>query len=283
MLSATLMQVQTSKIQQPRGVGEKVLEECHLQPAPVWSRHPRLHTRAGVNKFPLSRSYSYNGSCSLLSLLLPQFTHTCTGTLTDPCVKEWNINGLSTILDGMVDEYGVAIPGVNTAYLYFGMWKTSFAWHTEDMDLYSINYLHFGAPKLWSESSALWHYWCSVYVTGANCTGTPFPLNMGRDWRDWPKVSSHSVHCLTVAFVDNPSFRPSTHHYYMYVYCVAVILVLPATDVHVGLFPDCADDCASFLRHKMSIISPSVLRQNSIPVNKVNTHLSVRCLCVKVL
>lgn len=65
-------------------------------------------------------------------------------------MKEWNINGLSTILDGMVDEYGVAIPGVNTAYLYFGMWKTSFAWHTEDMDLYSINYLHFGAPKLWS-------------------------------------------------------------------------------------------------------------------------------------
>lgn len=73
------------------------------------------------------------------------------GTLTDPLVKEWNINKLSTILDGMVDEYGVAIPGVNTAYLYFGMWKTSFAWHTEDMDLYSINYLHFGAPKLWSE------------------------------------------------------------------------------------------------------------------------------------
>ena len=72
------------------------------------------------------------------------------GTLTEPSVKEWNINGLATILDGMVDEYGVAIPGVNTAYLYFGMWKTSFAWHTEDMDLYSINYLHFGAPKLWS-------------------------------------------------------------------------------------------------------------------------------------
>ena len=70
-------------------------------------------------------------------------------TLTDPSVREWNINSLNTILDTVPREYGVHIPGVNTAYLYFGMWKTSFAWHTEDMDLYSINYLHFGAPKQW--------------------------------------------------------------------------------------------------------------------------------------
>ena len=67
----------------------------------------------------------------------------------DPHVQEWNLNQLDTILDAVADTYGVRIPGVNTAYLYFGMWKTTFAWHTEDVDLYSINYLHFGEPKSW--------------------------------------------------------------------------------------------------------------------------------------
>lgn len=71
------------------------------------------------------------------------------GTITDPDVEHWNINKLGTILDFVGKDYNMSIDGVNTAYLYFGMWKTTFAWHTEDMDLYSINYLHFGAPKTW--------------------------------------------------------------------------------------------------------------------------------------
>lgn len=71
------------------------------------------------------------------------------GSLTDRDVTVWNINSLGTILDYVNKDYGISIDGVNTAYLYFGMWKTTFAWHTEDMDLYSINFLHFGAPKTW--------------------------------------------------------------------------------------------------------------------------------------
>ncbi len=71
------------------------------------------------------------------------------GSIYDKDVQTWNINHLNTILDLVASERNVKILGVNTAYLYFGMWKTSFAWHTEDMDLYSINYLHFGASKSW--------------------------------------------------------------------------------------------------------------------------------------
>lgn len=60
-----------------------------------------------------------------------------------------NLSKLGSILDYVNDDYGVSIDGVNTPYLYFGMWRSAFAWHTEDLDLYSINYLHFGEPKSW--------------------------------------------------------------------------------------------------------------------------------------
>ncbi|KAL6864450.1 hypothetical protein J3F83DRAFT_761814 [Trichoderma novae-zelandiae] len=67
------------------------------------------------------------------------------GTLFDERTEVWNLNKLPNLLDVL----GTKVPGVNTAYLYLGMWKATFAWHLEDVDLYSINYLHFGAPKQW--------------------------------------------------------------------------------------------------------------------------------------
>lgn len=67
------------------------------------------------------------------------------GSLFDDRTTTWNLGKLENLLDVM----GTKIPGVNTAYLYLGMWKATFAWHLEDVDLYSINFLHFGAPKQW--------------------------------------------------------------------------------------------------------------------------------------
>ncbi|XP_029163970.1 lysine-specific demethylase 4C-like [Nylanderia fulva] len=144
----------------------------------------------------LERKYWKN-----ITYVAPIYGADVSGSLTDPDVKEWNINHLGTILDYVNKDYGISIDGVNTAYLYFGMWKTTFAWHTEDMDLYSINYLHFGAPKTW-------------YA---------IPPEHGRRLE---RLAN-------------------------------------------GFFPSSYQSCQAFLRHKMSLISPQILRQYSIPCNKI--------------
>ena len=41
------------------------------------------------------------------------------------------------------------IYGINEPYFYFGAWRTTFAWHTEDLNLPAINFLHYGKPKFW--------------------------------------------------------------------------------------------------------------------------------------
>ncbi|XP_064861953.1 lysine-specific demethylase 4A-like isoform X5 [Oncorhynchus nerka] len=123
------------------------------------------------------------------------------GTLYDPDVTDWNIGKLNTILDTVEHANGITIEGVNTPYLYFGMWKTTFAWHTEDMDLYSINYLHFGASKSW--------------------------------------------------------------------YCVPPEQGKKMERLAQGFFPGSHQNCEAFLRHKMTLISPSILRKYGIPFEKI--------------
>jgi jumonji domain-containing protein 2 len=144
----------------------------------------------------LERKYWKN-----ITYVAPIYGADVSGSLTDDNVNEWNINRLGTILDYVNEDYGISIEGVNTAYLYFGMWKTTFAWHTEDMDLYSINYLHFGAPKTWYS----------------------IPPEHGRRLE---RLAN-------------------------------------------GFFPSSYKTCQAFLRHKMTLISPQILKQYSIPYNKI--------------
>ncbi|KAE8408370.1 jumonji family transcription factor [Aspergillus pseudonomiae] len=76
----------------------------------------------------------------------PMYGADMPGSLFDENITtSWNVAKLPNLLDVL----GQKVPGVNTAYLYLGMWKATFAWHLEDVDLYSINYIHFGAPKQW--------------------------------------------------------------------------------------------------------------------------------------
>lgn len=75
----------------------------------------------------------------------PMYGADVMGSLFNEKLKSWNVAHLPNLLDLM----DVRLPGVNDAYLYAGLWKATFAWHLEDQDLYSINYIHFGAPKQW--------------------------------------------------------------------------------------------------------------------------------------
>lgn len=72
-----------------------------------------------------------------------------TGSLFTDKTKSWNVAHLPSLLSRLLPSSSNGLPGVNTPYLYFGMWRATFAWHVEDMDLFSINYIHFGAGKFW--------------------------------------------------------------------------------------------------------------------------------------
>uniref|UniRef100_A0A8D0GSB5 Lysine-specific demethylase 4B n=1 Tax=Sphenodon punctatus TaxID=8508 RepID=A0A8D0GSB5_SPHPU len=144
----------------------------------------------------LERKYWKN-----LTFVSPIYGADISGSLYDADVDEWNIGNLNTLLDMVEHECGIIIEGVNTPYLYFGMLKTTFAWHTEDMDLYSINYLHFGEPKSW-------------YA---------IPPEHGKRLERLAK----------------------------------------------GFFPGSSQGCDAFLRHKMTLISPSILKKYGIPFDRI--------------
>ncbi|KAH7314592.1 hypothetical protein KP509_21G010000 [Ceratopteris richardii] len=61
----------------------------------------------------------------------------------------WNMKVLprapGSLLRYMPDE----VPGVTSPMVYIGMLFSWFAWHVEDHELHSLNYLHTGAPKTW--------------------------------------------------------------------------------------------------------------------------------------
>ncbi|KAL8159605.1 hypothetical protein V2J09_001142, partial [Rumex salicifolius] len=61
----------------------------------------------------------------------------------------WNLNNLPRVPGSVLTYESTDISGVQIPWLYVGMCFSSFCWHVEDHYLYSLNYMHFGAPKMW--------------------------------------------------------------------------------------------------------------------------------------
>ncbi|KAF5743705.1 lysine-specific demethylase [Tripterygium wilfordii] len=61
----------------------------------------------------------------------------------------WNMRGVSRATGSLLRFMKEDIPGVTSPMVYVAMLFSWFAWHVEDHDLHSLNYLHMGAGKTW--------------------------------------------------------------------------------------------------------------------------------------
>ncbi|MQM14238.1 hypothetical protein Taro_047168 [Colocasia esculenta] len=61
----------------------------------------------------------------------------------------WNMRGVSRAKGSLLKFMKEEIPGVTSPMVYVAMMFSWFAWHVEDHELHSLNYLHMGAGKAW--------------------------------------------------------------------------------------------------------------------------------------
>ncbi|KAI4301969.1 hypothetical protein L6164_035198 [Bauhinia variegata] len=61
----------------------------------------------------------------------------------------WNLSNFARLPGSVLSYESSDISGVLVPWLYIGMCFSSFCWHVEDHHLYSLNYMHWGAPKIW--------------------------------------------------------------------------------------------------------------------------------------
>lgn len=61
----------------------------------------------------------------------------------------WNLQVIARSPGSLTRFMPDDIPGVTSPMVYIGMLFSWFAWHVEDHELHSLNYLHMGSPKTW--------------------------------------------------------------------------------------------------------------------------------------
>ena len=68
--------------------------------------------------------------------------------------SSWNLNNLPSESGSLLSHLDLHhISGVSVPWMYVGMLFSSFCFHVEDHFMYSINYLHQGAPKQCQQSA----------------------------------------------------------------------------------------------------------------------------------
>ncbi|XP_022716483.1 LOW QUALITY PROTEIN: lysine-specific demethylase JMJ15-like [Durio zibethinus] len=80
----------------------------------------------------------------------PKASSMLTGNDADKyAMSGWNLNNFPRLQGSVLSFEGCDISGVLVPWLYVGMCFSSFCWHVEDHHLYSLNYMHWGDPKIW--------------------------------------------------------------------------------------------------------------------------------------
>ncbi|CAI9091128.1 OLC1v1026066C1 [Oldenlandia corymbosa var. corymbosa] len=63
--------------------------------------------------------------------------------------SSWNLQVIARSPGSLTRYMPDDIPGVTSPMVYIGMLFSWFAWHVEDHELHSLNFLHMGSPKTW--------------------------------------------------------------------------------------------------------------------------------------
>ncbi|CAJ1975005.1 unnamed protein product [Sphenostylis stenocarpa] len=112
-----------------------------LGPSPLETE--TLFWKATLDK-PFSVEYANDMPGSAFS---PKCRHA--GDPTSLADTPWNMRAVSRANGSLLRFMKEEIPGVTSPMVYVAMLFSWFAWHVEDHDLHSLNYLHMGASKTW--------------------------------------------------------------------------------------------------------------------------------------
>ncbi|KAH0704812.1 lysine-specific demethylase REF6 [Solanum tuberosum] len=107
-----------------------------------------LYWKATVDK-PFSVEYANDMPGSAFAPKKASLAAGGIGEVSTLADTEWNMRGVSRSKGSLLKFMKEEIPGVTSPMVYLAMMFSWFAWHVEDHDLHSLNYLHMGSGKTW--------------------------------------------------------------------------------------------------------------------------------------